>query len=245
MTETTDQKKLTIRKKPAAPEKGIKNTDQKKRMVQKTVSDKEKRSFLAKNEKKNTLCPIFASCGGCRYLDMPYEKQLALKEKQVRELLKGICRVNPIIGMRDPYYYRNKVNAAFQYKKGGEIVSGIYQEGTHRVVNADSCLLEDQTADAIICSIRSLLKSFKIKVYDEDTGYGLLRHVMIRRGFSSGEVMVVLVVSSPIFPSKNNFVKALRELHPEITTVLLNINDKKTSMVLGERNIPLYGKGYI
>ena len=109
----------------------------------------------------------------------------------------------------------------------------------------DSCQIEDETADAIIHDIRGLLRSFKIKTYDEDTGYGLLRHVLVRRGFHSGEVMVVLVLGSPILPSKNNFVKALRKLHPEITTVVLNVNDKKTSMVLGEKETVIYGKGYI
>ena len=100
-------------------------------------------------------------------------------------------------------------------------------------------------ADAIINDIRGLLKSFKIKIYNEDTGYGLLRHVLIRRGFSTGEIMVVLVLGSPVMPSKNNFVKALRKLHPEITTVILNVNDKRTSMVLGDRETTIYGKGYI
>ncbi len=200
---------------------------------------------VQKPAKANSPCPVSEKCGGCVYLNMTYEKQLEKKEQQIKELLKGICPVKPITGMEHPYHYRNKVNAAFQYQKGGRIVSGIYQEGTHRVINVDSCLIEDETADRIICSIRGLLTSFKIRVYDEDTGYGLLRHVMIRRGFTSKEVMVVLVTSSPVFPSKNNFVKALRQLHPEISTVVLNINDKHTSMVLGERNITLYGKGYI
>ena len=90
-----------------------------------------------------------------------------------------------------------------------------------------------------------MLKSFKIRTYDEDSGYGLLRHVLVRRGFASGEIMVVLVVASPVFPSKNNFVKALRKVHPEITTIVLNVNDKHTSMVLGERDIVIYGKGFI
>ena len=125
------------------------------------------------------------------------------------------------------------------------IISGIYKEGTHTVINVDSCDIEDELSDAIIRDIRGMLKSFKIKTYDEDTGYGLLRHVLVRRGFTTGQVMVVLVLASPILPSKNNFVKALRKLHPEISTVVLNVNDKRTSMVLGERNITLYGKGYI
>jgi len=113
------------------------------------------------------------------------------------------------------------------------------------VVPVETCQIEDEKADAIINDIRGLLKSFKIKIYNEDTGYGLLRHVLIRRGFSTGEIMVVLVLGSPVMPSKNNFVKALRKLHPEITTVVLNVNDKRTSMVLGDRETTIYGKGYI
>ena len=147
--------------------------------------------------------------------------------------------------MENPFHYRNKVHAVFDRMRNGQVISGVYQEGTHRVINVDECQIEDQKADAIIRDIRGLLRSFKIKTYDEDTGYGLLRHVLIRRGFVSGEIMVVLVLGSPILPSKNNFVKALRKLHPEITTIVLNVNDKKTSMVLGEKETVLYGKGYI
>jgi 23S rRNA (uracil1939-C5)-methyltransferase len=109
----------------------------------------------------------------------------------------------------------------------------------------EECLIEDKKSQEIILTIKKLLKSFKIKTYDEDTGFGLLRHVMVRRGFKTGEIMVVLVLGDPIMPSKNNFVKALRKEHPEITTVVLNINDKKTSMVLGERETTIYGKGFI
>ena len=125
------------------------------------------------------------------------------------------------------------------------MISGIYQEGTHFIVPVDECLIEDQRADAIIRDIRGLLKSFKIKTYNEDTGYGLFRHVLIRTGYHSGQIMVVLVLGSPILPSKNNFVKALRKLHPEITTIVLNVNGQKTSMILGEKETVLYGKGYI
>ena len=125
------------------------------------------------------------------------------------------------------------------------MTSGIYEEKSHRIVSVDDCMIEDKKSQEIIRTIRGMLKSFKIKTYDEDTGYGLLRHVLVRRGFSTGEIMVVLVTVSPIFPSKNNFVKALRKEHPEITTVVLNVNDRQTSMVLGDRNIVLYGPGFI
>lgn len=196
-------------------------------------------------KKEGTACKVAKKCGGCQYQGVPYEKQLSEKQKAVRQLMQPFCKTAEITGMQDPYHYRNKVHAVFARKKDGTIISGVYEEGTHRVVPVEACQIEDEKADAIINDIRGLLKSFKIKTYNEDTGYGLLRHVLIRRGFTTGEIMVVLVLGSPVMPSKNNFVKALRKLHPEITTVVLNVNDKRTSMVLGDRETMIYGKGYI
>ena len=198
------------------------------------------------NESNQSIsCSVCKQCGGCQYVDIPYEKELKKKSAYLKQLFEGICTVGEVHGMYRPAFYRNKVHAVFDIAKGGSVISGVYKAGTHDVVNIDSCRIEDETADAIIHDIRGLLRSFKIKTYDEDTGYGLLRHVLVRRGFSTGEIMVVLVTVSPIFPSKNNFVKALRKEHPEITTVVLNVNDRQTSMVLGDRNIVLYGPGFI
>ena len=196
-------------------------------------------------EEKVTKCSVSKKCGSCQYQGVPYKEQLAAKQKKMKKLLGKFANVKPIIGMDDPFYYRNKVHAVFDRDKKGNIICGTYEAKTHKVVPIEECMIEDKISQEIIRTIRDMLKSFRIKTYDEDTGYGLLRHVLVRRGFSTDEIMVVLVIGSPIFPSKNNFVKALRKLHPEITTVILNVNDKKTSMVLGERNITLYGKGFI
>ena len=198
-----------------------------------------------KNNKNIITCPHAKKCGGCQYQGMDYAAQLKKKQKEMNKLLKDFGKPEPIIGMKDPLHYRNKVHAVFGRTRKGEIISGTYEAGTHKIVNIDECMIEDEISQSIIRTIRGLLRSFKIRTYDEDTGYGLLRHVLVRRGFTTGQVMAVLVLSSPILPSKNNFVKALRKEHPEITTVVLNVNDKKTSMVLGERDIVLYGKGYI
>lgn len=194
---------------------------------------------------KNTSgCPYVKKCGGCDMKDEDYKAHLEQKQHMVEQKLKSICKVMPITGMEHPYHYRNKVHAVFAHTKQG-IISGVYEEGTHRVVSVEHCRIEDEKADAIIQSIKELAKSFKFKIYNEDTGYGWLRHVLIRRGFSSGEVLVVLVVASPVFPSKKNFLSALLKKHPEITSIVLNVNNRKTSMVLGEREIVIYGKGYI
>lgn len=190
-------------------------------------------------------CPVERRCGGCQLLHLPYQEQLAMKQRKVERLMQPYCTVHEIRRMESPLRYRNKVHAAFTHRKDGTILSGIYEEGTHRIVPVKDCLLEDARADAIIRDLCSLLQSFKIKTYNEDTGYGLIRHVLIRTAHCTGEIMVVLVLAAPMLPSKNNFVKALRKLHPEITTIVLNVNDRKTSMVLGDREIVLYGKGFI
>lgn len=149
-------------------------------------------------------CPISKKCGGCQYIDKSYAEQLKIKTDQVKKLLAPYGSVDEIIGMKEPYHYRNKVNAAFQHKRNGEILAGVYEEGTHRVLSVDDCKIENRRAQEIVETIRGLLRSFKITVYNEDSGYGLLRHVMVRTGHATGEVMVVLVTASPIFPSKKN-----------------------------------------
>ena len=159
--------------------------------------------------------------------------------------MKDFGKVEEIIGMDNPYNYRNKVTATFRHKKNGEIISGTYEEGTHNVLSVTDCFLEDRKAQDIISTIRNLVKSFKITIHNEDSGYGLLRHVLVRTARNTGQSMVVLVTASPVFPSKKNFAKALLDRHPEITTIVQNINDRATSMVLGARNQALYGRGYI
>ena len=196
-------------------------------------------------EEKVTKCSVSKKCGSCQYQGVPYKEQLSAKQKRMKKLLGKFANVKPIIGMDDPFYYRNKVHAVFDRDKKGNIICGTYEAKTHKVVPIEECMIEDKISQEIIRTIRDMLKSFRIKTYDEDTGYGLLRHVLVRRGFFTDEIMVVIVIGSPIFPSKNNFVKALRKKYPQITTVVLNVNDKKTSMVLGERDIVIYGKGYI
>ena len=190
-------------------------------------------------------CPYDKKCGGCNLLAHDYAEQLKLKKGRLAKLLSPYGKLDEVIGMDDPLHYRNKVHAVFTTDKKGNIISGVYEEGTHKVVAVDNCLIENEKADAIIATIRKLLPSFKLKVYDEDRRTGLFRHVLIRTAHSTGQIMVVLVLSSTMFPSKNNFVKALLKEHPEITTIVMNINDKKTSMVLGDREQTIYGKGYI
>ena len=205
-------------------------------------SKKQKETMRTANP---AACPLAKKCGGCQLQNMSYPQQLQWKQRKVERLLGKFHRVEPIIGMEHPVHYRNKVQAAFGLDRGRRIISGVYQSSTHRIVPVDSCMIEDQKADQIITSIRHLLPQFRIQPFDERTGQGLLRHVLVKRGFSSGQIMVVLVTVSPILPAKNRFVEALLQKHPDITTVVQNINPGFTSMVLGEREKVLYGPGTI
>ena len=190
-------------------------------------------------------CPLAKKCGGCQLQNMDYPRQLKFKQAKIEKLLGRYGRIGKIVGMENPYHYRCKVQAAFGTTRGGKIISGVYQSSSHRIVNVDNCMIEDEKADEIIVTIRSLLPKFKLRPYNEDTGSGFLRHVLIRKGYNSGQILVVLVTASSVFPSKNNFVGALLKAHPEITTVVQNINSKHTNLVLGDINKTIFGDGYI
>jgi 23S rRNA (uracil1939-C5)-methyltransferase len=190
-------------------------------------------------------CPYFKKCGGCQLQHLPYAEQLRRKMGRCIALLGEFGHVEPIWGMDEPTRYRNKVHAAFALDNRRKLVSGIYQPGSHAIVPVDDCMIEDAASDAVIRDIRAMLPEFKIKVYDERSGTGWLRHVLIRRGFATGQMLVVLVAVSPIFPLQKPFVKKLTELHPEITGIVLNLNDRFGPVVLGTREKLLFGTSYI
>lgn len=196
-------------------------------------------------KKEAVVCPLYKKCGGCQLWNLTYEKQLQFKMVKCIKLLGKYGHVSEIIGMKNPYHYRNKVQAAFRTNNNGKIISGVYQSSSHKVVSVEKCLTEDEKADEIIGTVRTLLKSFKLKPYDEDKGQGFLRHVLVKRGFKSGQIMVVLVTGTTDFPKKRAFVNALLGAHPDITTIIQNVNNRKTSLVLGNKSEVLYGNGKI
>lgn len=190
-------------------------------------------------------CPVCKKCGGCQLTNMTYEEQLSFKQAKVIKLLGRFGHVSEILTTGQPFYYRNKVQAAFGRTRGGEIISGVYQSSTHNIVKVDSCMLEDPRADAIIVTVRKMLKEFKLTVFNENNQTGFLRHVLVKVAQGTGQIMVVLVTGTKEFKSRNAFCAELRKRHPEITTVVQNVNRKFTSLVLGEEETVLYGDGYI
>ncbi len=199
-------------------------------------------------------CPIDAKCGGCQWLSVPYAEQLARKQREVENLFNGLIDgesvVKPILGMDDPRYYRNKVVSPYVGvwdKKAREmrVLCGMYERGTHRVIDSGECLLENREAKRIILTIRSLMRRFRIEPYDEDDDTGFLRHVQVRVGHTSGEIMVTLVTREGQFPGAKGFVRELRKKHPGITTVVQNINTRQTNVILGDKERTLFGPGFI
>ena len=189
------------------------------------------------------------NCGGCPMLSTEYAEQLKKKESAVRALLGKYGPVAPIRGMETPYHYRNKVISTFAPALGGKLTSGIYAARTHKVLPVESCLLQDEVLDKVMLAVRAAANTCRYQPFHEDKGTGLLRHCLLRRGAATGQVMVVLVTAQPVLPGAKNFVKALlaeaEKRGVPVTTVVQNYNPRRTSVVLGEDEKILYGKGFI
>ena len=183
-------------------------------------------------------------CGGCDLLSLPYEKQLQKKQKELKALLGKFRKLQPILGTEEPWHYRNKVISTFTYHER-KLDSGIYIQGTHKVLPVKSCLLHQPALDEAVEAVRQAARVCKYKPYDEDRHTGLLRHVLARHSLLTDEVMVVLVTASPVLAGAKNFVKEVRRRCPKVSTIIQNINPRATSAVLGYQEKILCGRGYI
>ena len=194
-------------------------------------------------------CKICTSCGGCQYQQINYETQLEYKTKRVKNAIQRIgkidTKVNDCIGAKNPYFYRNKIQVPFSKDKKGNVIYGFYKENSHIIMPIKQCAIEDERAGPILWDIKLLLEKHKIPTYNEDNRQGILRYVLIRTSIHYDEIMVVLVTSKMNFPGQRNLLNDLIKLHPEITTIVENINTRKTNVILGEKEKILYGKGII
>ncbi len=184
-------------------------------------------------------------CGGCSCLDLPYAAQLEKKQKLAEFYIGKHGKLERIIGMENPYNYRNKAIATFATGPRGTLTYGIYEARTHRVIAADNCLLQDMRINEVLQEVRKAASKCHYKAYDEDRGTGLLRHVVVRRGFKSGQISVTVVTPTKLMPGYRDFVKHLRAACPDVVTIVQNINPTETSAVLGNTENVLYGKGFI
>ena len=193
---------------------------------------------------RNT-CSAAKDCGSCKYAGETYLFSCAEKLDRVRKLLPKTCKINDIDVCSDPFHYRNKVHSGFKKLKSGKIICGPYEEGSHRIVRVSSCLIENERASEIIRDCADIAMKMGVSVYNETSCTGDLRRVLVRVAEQTGEIMVVIVVGNRIFKQKTAFVKELTKRHPEISTVLVNVNRRHDSMILGDEMRKVTGKGYI
>ncbi|MCR4744287.1 MAG: 23S rRNA (uracil(1939)-C(5))-methyltransferase RlmD [Lachnospiraceae bacterium] len=198
-------------------------------------------------------CPVARPCGGCQLQAMSYEAELRYKTKKVHDCLLRIGGIpekilknaeEPIISMEKPWRYRNKAQYPIGLDKDGNVIAGFYAGHTHSIISSDDCLLTPPEFQVILNTVLEFIRDFKIKVYNEESGKGLVRHLLIKKGFESGELMACLVVTSEKLPHKEELVERLRGI-PGMKTVCLNINPDKTNIILGKKIEVLYGDGYI
>lgn len=189
-------------------------------------------------------CKVSKYCGGCQYQGIEYKEQLKLKQNNVERLLHSFGKVSNIIGMDNPLNYRNKVQVSFGYDDKKNVICGNYVPSTHTIVPIDDCMICDIKANEIINSIKKLIVKYSISVFDENSLKGCIRHILIRTT-SLNEYMVVLITGTQNINKKESFIKDILKYNHEITTIVQNINNKHTSMILGVKNITFFGKGYV
>lgn len=193
----------------------------------------------------NNECSVYKKCSGCQLMNMEYSRQLKWKQIKVERLMNVFGKVNRIVGMDNPYHYRNKVQTLFRTTKGGKIISGVYQSATNGIVGVESCLLNNKRADRIAIAVKTMLKRLNISTYNPKTGEGFLKNTLIRTAYNTGENMLVLVTAYEKFPQKQQFIEGILSLYPKITTIVQNINTSPDKMMLGSKEIVLYGSGKI
>ena len=210
---------------------------------------KVKKLYYLSKDRIQPRCKICTSCGGCQYQQLNYQAQLVSKTKRVKEALNRIAHVKqevlPCIGMDDPYNYRNKIQVPFNKDKKGVVKFGFYKENSHIIMPIKECAIEDKRAAPILWDIKLLLEEMNIPCYNEDSGKGILRYVLIRTSHHYKELMVVLVTTQLNFPGQRNFINELVARHPEITTIVENVNGRHTNVILGNQEKVLYGSGHI
>lgn len=235
----------------------------------------EKRKHNTKNQASRPQnCPYFKECGACSHVNMPYGRQLERKQEYIarlfeREISQG-CVLEPILGMECPWGFRNKIVSPFAAEKrkpasrtaksgskgnasrrapgrirSERILHGMYARGSHRIIQLDRCPVEHESGRKVVKAVAQIMARYGVPAYDEDAGTGFMRHVLVRVGHNSGEVLVVLVTNGREFTGSKNFAKELVRRCPEITTIVQNVNTRQTNVILGEEDRVLYGPGFI
>ena len=188
-------------------------------------------------------------CGGCQIQELDYQKQLDIKTNEVKQVISRIGKLDDVVihdtlGMEHPFRYRNKAQFPIQ-KKDNMPVIGFYKKKSHDLISTDECIIQHEVNDKIIKIIKTYIRAYNVSIYDEKTHKGLLRHVVTKVGFTTGEVMIVLVANGKKLPYLKELASVLKENIPGFKTLVVNVNTQKTNVILGKENIVAYGDGMI
>ena len=195
-------------------------------------------------------CPFHRQCGGCQLQPLSYEKQLEFKQNKIRNNLIRIggfspehidACMEPIIGMEDPWHYRNKAQFPFGYDKEGNVVTGFYAGRSHNIIANTDCALGVEENKTVLETILAYMKKYGVSAYDETSGKGLIRHVLIRKGFASGQLMACVVINGNKLPEEKTLAEELWKI-PRMTSVSINVNTERTNVILGKKVRVLKGK---
>ncbi|WP_196247001.1 23S rRNA (uracil(1939)-C(5))-methyltransferase RlmD [Clostridium novyi] len=216
-------------------------------------------------DREKPVCDIYKRCGGCSIQHFNYKSQLEFKKNRVKDCLERIGKLevatnneendnssnenkgiilHDTLGMKNPYRYRNKVQLPVG-EENGEIKVGFYAPRSHDIIDMDICHIQDEVGDTVVSLVKQWMKTYNIKPYNEEKNTGIVRHIMVRRGFNTNEVMIVVVTRTNELPHKEELVELILKKIDGITSIVQNINSKKTNVILGLENITLYGKDYI
>ncbi|WP_078550215.1 23S rRNA (uracil(1939)-C(5))-methyltransferase RlmD [Litchfieldia alkalitelluris] len=194
-------------------------------------------------------CPIYKQCGGCQLQHLSYEGQLVAKRKQVEEVLTRIghlknVTVHSVLGMDDPWRYRNKAQVPVAEREGG-LVAGFYQQRSHEIIDMEACMIQQEKNDQVVQAVKRICEKYGVRAYDEKSHKGTIRHIMARYGVVTGEIMVVLVTRMGELPHKVKIIEEIVREIPEIKSVVQNINTKRTNVIFGDETNVLWGEEYI
>ncbi|WP_297991175.1 23S rRNA (uracil(1939)-C(5))-methyltransferase RlmD, partial [uncultured Anoxybacillus sp.] len=200
-------------------------------------------------DRMDAACPIYKQCGGCQLQHIRYEGQLKAKHKHVKEVLARIGKiehatVHPVLGMNDPWRYRNKAQVPVGEREGG-LVAGFYKERSHDIIDMDACLIQQEMNDIVVQTVKQICEQYNIPAYNEQTHKGVLRHIMARYGATTKEVMVVLITRTEELPHKKKIVEAIVQRVPNVKSIVQNINPKRTNVIMGEHTRVLWGSEYM
>ena len=194
-------------------------------------------------------CDTYKRCGGCNLRHIDYEETLNMKQNAVQNLvnknLKTKIDVKPTWAMGNPYHYRNKLQYPIGTNKDGEPIIGVFANRTHEIIPINNCLIQNEKANQVAKYVIDAIKVYNLSVYNEKTGEGLVRHVMVKIGFRTGDIMVTIVINGDFLPHAENIASDLQGACHDISSVIVNINKKNTNVILGDKNINILGKGYI